>query len=107
MPLYGSSFPLDGKGFVVTVVCPNQGSHSALMRSLNNITPEAYEPGPPPPLTAEREAIAAGEPATCGGASSQIEPLEPRLQGIRDPEQEDDTGEPYPIPSCATGACHD
>lgn len=24
---------------------------------------------------------------------------------LRDPLQEDDTGEPYPIPGCATGSC--
>lgn len=89
MPLYGSSFPLDNAGFIVTVACPNRGSHDALMRALNNITPEAYEPGPPPTLslvTAPELAVSAGEPATGGGASSQITPLEPRLAGIADEE---------------------
>lgn len=123
MPLFGSSFPLDNAGFIVTVACPNRGSYDALMRALNNITPEAYEPGPPPPLTlhAESLAVAAGEPATGGGASSQTctcpsgdgslrwpcpshppelaDPLEPRLAGIADEEP--------PLRACATGGCGD
>lgn len=101
MPLFGSSFPLDNAGFIVTVACPNRGSYDALMRALNNITPEAYEPGPPPPLTlhAESLAVAAGEPATGGGASSQITPLEPRLAGIADEEP--------PLRACANGGCGD
>lgn len=44
-------------------------------------------------------AVAAGEPATGGGASSQITPLEPRLAGIADEEP--------PLRACATGGCND
>lgn len=44
-------------------------------------------------------AVAAGEPATGGGASSQITPLEPRLAGIADEEP--------PLRACATGGCGD
>ena len=78
MALYGSSIPLDPGGFVVTVICPNVYSHARLMQALNNIVPEAGDPPPPPPKT---------------------------ICAPRDVEREDDTGEEYIIPGCATGAC--
>lgn len=46
--LHGSSIPLDRGGFVVTVVCPNEGSHARLMQALQNIVPAAFEPTPVP-----------------------------------------------------------
>jgi hypothetical protein len=46
MALYGSTIPLDGGGFVTTVICPNHYSHQRLMRALNDIVPVAGEPTP-------------------------------------------------------------
>ena len=98
---HGDAVPLEGARRVCIVPLPNDFCEFRLLAALANINPEAAEPVE----RAESLAVAAGEPATGGGASSQAIPLEPRLQGIRDPEQEDDTGEPYPIPSCAAGGC--
>jgi hypothetical protein len=46
MALHGSSIPLDGGGFVTTVVCPNHYSHQRLMLAISNIVPEAGDPPP-------------------------------------------------------------
>lgn len=43
--IHGSCIPLDGGGFVVTVICPNHFSYQRLIQVLNDIVPEAGEPG--------------------------------------------------------------
>lgn len=45
--IHGSCIPLDGGGFVVTVICPNHFSYQRLIQVLNEIVPEAGEPGEP------------------------------------------------------------
>lgn len=42
--IYGSSFPLDAGGVIVTVHCPNEFAHRRLMQAINGIVPEAGEP---------------------------------------------------------------
>lgn len=91
---HGDALALEGSRRVYLVAVPNDYAEYALLDAMEHITPEA---GDPLGLLAEREAIAAGEPATGGGASSQITPLEPRLHGIRDPERDDDEGEPVEV----------
>ncbi len=45
MKLYcGSAFPLDNGGYVVTLVCPNEGSYERLKIELAGINPDAYAP---------------------------------------------------------------
>lgn len=44
--IYGSSFPLDAGGVIVTVHCPNEFAHKRLMQAINGIVPEAGEPLP-------------------------------------------------------------
>lgn len=100
---HGDALALEGARRVMIVPIPNDFCEFRLLAALANICPEAAEPVE----RAESLAVAAGEPATGGGASSQIEPLEPRLAGIRDVERDDDEGEPYRVPSCSTGGCGD
>ena len=64
MKLYGSSIPLDDGGYVVTVVCPNQGSHDRLKIELSRIEADAYAPE-----IAWRETGS----ATGGGLASHVE----------------------------------
>ena len=52
---YGSSFPLPDGSFVVTMVCPNEYSHSRLMQAVNTIVPDAGDP--PPVLEVEGDDI--------------------------------------------------
>lgn len=94
MALYGSSIPLDDGSFVVTTICPNAFSHQRLMQALNNIVPEAGDPPPPPPKT------------ICSNTNATLRDLAEDLQRrLDEAEREDDTGEEYTIPGCATGSC--
>lgn len=61
MKLYGHPIPLDGGGYVVTVICPNDGSYERLMVEVGRIEADAFAP---------EIALRDGEPATGGGASS-------------------------------------
>jgi hypothetical protein len=78
-PLQGSSLPLDGGGFVVTVICPNAYSHQRLMQALLSIVPDAGEP----PRQID-PVLGVPVPAPSHTGNSVI---------IRDPERDDDEGE--------------
>lgn len=92
---HGDAVPLEGARRVCIVPLPNDFCEFRLLAALANICPQAADPVE----RAESLAVAAGEPATGGGASSQITPLEPRLAGIADEEP--------PLRACATGGCGD
>ena len=103
---HGDAVPLEGARRVCIVPLPNDFCEFRLLAALANICPQAAEPVE----RAESLAVAAGEPATGGGASSQIpvrdipapqSPLEPNLDpfGIA-PEEP-------PLRACATGGCGD
>ena len=83
MALYGSTIPLDGGGFVTTVICPNHYSHQRLMIALNEIVPAA---------SSERAAVAVAPMLDYGN------PITPTVL--------DDDEEP-PLRACATGNCND
>lgn len=46
--LQSSALPLDAGGFVVTVVAPSKPSFQALLRAINTVNPDAFEPVAPP-----------------------------------------------------------
>ena len=75
----------DGLGaevYRVSRIFPNAASAMRAEALLKSVTPEAFVPVPAP----------APEP-------------EPQPFPLRDPLQDDDTGEPYVVPGCATGVC--
>lgn len=80
--LQSSALPLDGGGYVVTVVAPSKASFQALLGAINRINPDAFEPVGPMPH---------------GMAAALLRDL-PTVRG-------DDEGEPYIVLGCATGAC--
>ena len=81
---------------------PNVGAYGAVMSLLATVVPDAYDPEPVP-LAAEQIALADGVTATGAG----LLPHNIAFAAIRDGAvpPEDDEGEPYPIPGCASGAC--
>lgn len=108
MSLHGSSVPLDSGGFAVLVICPNTYSHQRLMQALNNIVPEAGDPPAAPALRLVEAVPAPHRWISPGGRVYNT-----RLEAVQNGEQmvspyvrpDDDEGEPYVIPGCATGAC--
>jgi hypothetical protein len=42
--LQSSALPLDAGGFVVTVVAPTESVFKALLRAINTINPDAFQP---------------------------------------------------------------
>lgn len=42
--LQSSALPLDSGGYVVTVVAPSAPTFKALLRAINAVNPDAYEP---------------------------------------------------------------
>lgn len=62
MKLYGHVLPLDDGGYIVTVVCPNDGTRDRLLVELARIESEDFAPA---------IATSDGFPATGGGGSSQ------------------------------------
>lgn len=66
--LHGHSIPLGSGGYVVTVVCPNEGSHERLRAEIARIEADAFAP---------TIAVEDGYPATGGGyVTHYVEPQE-------------------------------
>lgn len=77
MRLYGHAIPLDDGGYVVTVVCPNEGSYRRLMVEVSRIEADGFAPA---------IALADGFPAT--GASNATHVVEQPEAPALTPEQE-------------------
>ena len=79
---------------------PNAVAAMQALRVASRINPDAYDPQEVP---AEQIALADGVTATGAG----LLPHNIAFAAIRDGAvpPEDDEGEPYPIPGCASGAC--
>jgi hypothetical protein len=77
MRLYGQAIPLDGGGYVVTVVCPNRGSFERLMVEVSRIEADAFAP---------EIALRDGHSAT--GASNATHVVEQPEAPALTPEQE-------------------
>lgn len=81
MRLYGHAISMDGGGYVVTVICPNDGSYERLMSEVGRIEADAFAPA---------IAMADGFPATGGGQSSNsalhdaqvAPPLDPATEAL-------------------------
>ncbi len=82
---------LPGGGWRVTTLADTWAEASAKAKRIEEVCPEAFKPTPQP-LTPAVET----EVVSHGMAQARLRDL---------PPPEDDEGEPYPIPGCATGVC--
>lgn len=97
--LQSSALPLDAGGFVVTVVTPNKATFQALLGAINKINPAAFTPDVVPHGIAA--ALIRDIPARELCSPEGVVPARIIPSGKAD----DDEGEPYVIPGCATGQC--
>lgn len=81
MTPYGSCFPLNCGGYVVTIYVPNEGAKERLMAEIGRIEADAFAPA---------IALADGYPATGGGNVTHVAempeapPLPPSIEALVD-----------------------
>lgn len=80
-------------------VGPNLGAMQKALNLLTALNPDAFDPAP-----VKAEEVAHADGITASGAGLVPEGVAVAL--LRDTEQEDDTGEPYPDPRYAGVSCN-
>ena len=85
---------------------PNTAAATRVRQVIAGVNPDAFDPVPEAVAVAvQRDVPLESKPPNCDGCHEAVRTPRASFPPYVDLDQEDDTGEPYIVPGCATGVC--